>query len=100
MFEALHAASTWAVKLWPILKWVVGFLGVIGAIWDWLALFKGPFRRPDPAHKAAVEALSRPHAKAEARIASHLGTDLESPHISHMTPPPDRPLEDKTDDRA
>ena len=99
MVEALHAVSTWALKLWPILKWVAGFIGVLGAIWEWLALFKGPFRRPDPAHKAKVEALSRPQAAREARIASHLGTDLESPHISHMTPPPDRQDGDK-DDRA
>ena len=73
---------------------------VLGAVFqlgtaaqDVAQIAKGPFRRENPAHRARVEALSR----AEARIASHLGTDLESPHIMHMTPPPSRQDGDRND---
>ena len=70
-----------------------------GAAEDVRQIAKGPFRREAPAHPSRIEALSRPHAEAEARIASHLGTDLESPHMIQMTPPPERQDGDK-DDRA
>lgn len=77
---------------------------VLGAVFqlgtaaqDVAQIAKGPFRRENPAHRARVEALSRAHAESEARIASHLGTDLESPHIMHMTPPPSRQDGDRND---
>ena len=75
-------------------------LGRIVTTWLMYAVGLGPFAPESPQDREDVARRHRPHETTEARLASHLGTGLESPHISTMTPPPDRPLEDKDNDRA
>ncbi len=79
-------------------------LGRVVTTWLIHAVGLGPYSPQSPQdrarHRAEVARRHRPHETTEARLASYLGTGLESPHISNMTPPPDRPLEDKDNDRA
>jgi hypothetical protein len=88
--------------LWGIVQGIWRVVQLAFTVLEWLGLFNHVFRRKKAAQgdKADEHVDPAPLHEVEDAIVTHLGTAPESPHIMHMTPPPDRPLDGDQHDRA